>query len=321
MENEHCEWNVIKVEGDEYKRQTAKLKNVFNKAEFCETNRDKVDDIWYLLVRRRESIRFAMAVGIRGTEIYCPFSAPFGYPEEIKDGMSVEEYSIAGTLLDQYFKASNITRATIYFPPSFYDEKAIETWMNIFFYLGWRVETIDLSFGFHIPNIIDDYENKIEYSGKKNFRISQNAGLSFAKCENLEDKKEAYRIISVNRASKGYPLRMSEKHVLETMAVVPSSMYIVSCGEENVASALVYDVTSKAAQVVYWGDIPGHAEKKVINYLAYELLKVYNKRGFEYLDIGPATENGIPSFGLCRFKDTIGCERTTKYRLSKTYSD
>ena len=319
MSTEGKAWNVLKVEKEEYASHTIALKNAFNRADFCELNKNKVDEIQYLLIRKGESGRFALPVGLRGKEAFCPFSAPFSYPEEIKSGLGVDNYSEAGKVLDEYFAERGLTKATFVFPPSFYDKKALETWLNIFFYLNWRIETIDLSFGFHISDIVEDYEKKIAYNAKKNYRIAQNAGLLFHSCETLAEKKEAFRVISVNRASKGYPLRMTEEQVLKTMDIVPSEMYLVSAEEENVAAALVYTVTKSVAQVIYWGDVPGHSEKKSVNYLAYELLKIYRDKGMAYLDIGPSTENGVPNFGLCDFKDSIGCERSTKFRLVKEY--
>lgn len=37
----------------------------------------------------------------------------------------------------------------------------------------------------------------------------------------------------------------------------------------------------------------------------------------KYLDIGPSTENSIPNYGLCDFKESIGCRRSLKYTMVK----
>ena len=72
----------------------------------------------------------------------------------------------------------------------------------------------------------------------------------------MEDKQRAYNIIKINRESKGYPLKMTEKQVMDTITVVPAHLYIVSDGNEDVAAALIYDVADSIAQIVYWG---GHS--------------------------------------------------------------
>lgn len=314
-------WNVQRLDVQEFSDRTrGKLMNVFSQPIFSELNRSKVDDIWYLLVNKGGSSRFAVTMGIAGERALCPFSAPFGYPEAIKDGLGVDSYKEVGCVLDDYFANNGIKSVKFTFPPSFYDPRAIETWMNVLFYLGWSIETIDISFGFHIPTILENYDAQIARNARKNLRIAREAGLCLTHCETPAQKDEAYRVIKINRDSKGYPLRMTQMQVQQTMQVVSSNEYLISCENENIAAALVYDVTPSVAQVIYWGDVPGHSEKKSINYLAYELLKLYSQRGFEYLDIGPSTENGVPNYGLCDFKDSIGCQRTAKYSLVKTYT-
>jgi len=36
-----------------------------------------------------------------------------------------------------------------------------------------------------------------------------------------------------------------------------------------------------------------------------------------YIDIGPSTENSIPNYGLCEFKESIGCDISPKYTFYK----
>ena len=50
-----------------------------------------------------------------------------------------------------------------------------------------------------------------------------------------------------------------------------------------------------------------------MNYLAYSLFDYYADNGLRILDIGPSTEDGIPNYGLCEFKESIGCSVTMKY--------
>ncbi len=319
--NEKTNWRVEKTDINFFLKETQRsIHTVFNKAEFSELNKNKVDEIEYLLIYKKNSPRFAITFGRKKDTLSCPFSAPFGYMELLKGDMTVSDFEEAEKALEQYFDSIGIRKAMIVFPPSFYDHTVTETWINVLFNQGWRAEYIDLNFGFHIPEVIVDYENKIKYNARKNLRIAYKAQLGFRKCMTNDEKKEAYEVIRQNRLGKGYPLKMTLEQVLAAIEVVPSDMYLVTHGEKSIAAALVYEVTQKAAQVIYWGDIPGYSDKKTINFLSYELLKVYEQKGFEYLDIGPSTEFGLPNYGLCDFKDSIGCERTTKIRMSKCFN-
>lgn len=305
------------VNRDTYEKAAKNIINVFNTASFAETNRDKVDDILYVIVYKGNSPRFGCIFGKRGDEWFCPFSAPFGYIEPLKNEQVIEHFEEALRAIEDTALKLGCRKMHMTLPPAFYDCNVINSWYSIMMNNRWAHKYVDLNFSMNINSLINDYSSKIHYNARKNLRIAEEAGLSLMECQTVEDKKEAYRIIRVNRESKGYPLRMSEEQVMKTIEIIPAKMFIVSDGTNNVASALIYDVNDDKAQIVYWGDIPGVQDKKVINYLGYELLRIYNERKFIYLDIGPSTENGVPNYGLCSFKDSIGCDRTAKFALYK----
>ena len=313
---------IREVSFDEFKKYSKSSKVVFNSADFIDNNRKKVDEIKYLIIFKEFSARFFVSFGVKdGDYALCPFSAPFSYIEPIKSGMGINDYEEAIIALDEYFKELKISKAAVTFPPVFYDKNNITAWIQIMIRNNWKIDYVDISYGFCLREIMSDYQKKIARNARKNLRIALESNLSIVECVNEDDCRVAYQVIKINRESKGYPLRMTEKQVLQTMKIVPSKMFLVKDNDngDNVASALIYNVTNKVAQVIYWGDVPGVSKKKVINFLAYQLTKIYSEMGYEYLDIGPSTENGIPNYGLCDFKESIGCERSMKFKLYKEY--
>ena len=60
--------------------------------------------------------------------------------------------------------------------------------------------------------------------------------------------------------------------------------------------------------------------KFAINFLAYQLIQYYTKKGIKILDIGISTEDGIPNYGLCDFKESIGCFLSSKIIFTE-YND
>lgn len=313
------QWHVEKHDFDTFSMITKdKQKNIFNKALFSELNADKISDIIYMIIYKKGSARFALTMGIgHDNELRCPFSAPFGYPEETKPTQSISDYYHAAIAINKYVDQLESHNVSITFPPLFYDNEVITAWVNALAQNGWVIDYFEINYAFHIPEILENYETKIARNARKNLRIAEHSGLQIVNCINESEKREAYHIIKKNREAKGYPLRMTEEQVMKTINLVNSDMYMVSLESENIASALVYEVTDNILQVIYWGDVPGYSDKKPINFLAYELLKIYSGKGYEYLDIGPATEQGIADFGLCDFKDSIGCKRCLKIRMSR----
>lgn len=294
--------------------------NVFNSAMFCELNKSKVNELIYLCICKEKKPRFALAIGICNDVAKCPFSAPFAYPETIKKKMSLENYEEAIEAIEEYFKRKRIKEAIINFPPIFYDEEVISAWLNVLLRRGWSVDWVDISYSIFLKNqSLNDYMSSMDTNGRRNLKIADKQELSLRLCKNDDDIKLGYEIIEKNRNYKGYPLRMSLVQVMDTMQVVKSQMYIVESEGIGIAAALVYEINEKVAQLIYWGDIPGVTEKKSINFLARELFVIYRNRGYDYLDIGPSTEEGIPNYGLCAFKESIGCKRDLKFRMKKDY--
>lgn len=109
------------------------------------------------------------------------------------------------------------------------------------------------------------------------------------KCEDLNDKKQAYDIIRINRESKGYYLAMTYQQVLDTTKIIDHEFFLVTRNTIAIASAIVFHVTKEIVQVIYWGDIPDVGEYKPINYLAYELMKYYENTEIKKIDIGPSS--------------------------------
>lgn len=107
---------------------------------------------------------------------------------------------------------------------------------------------------------------------------------------------------------------MSLDEVMKTVAVIPADFMMLTLDGVDVAAAMIYYVTDKIVQVVYWGDRPGYSISRPMNMLAEKVVTHYSHIG-KIIDIGPASSLGEPSLGLCDFKESIGCETTLKPTL------
>jgi lipid II:glycine glycyltransferase (peptidoglycan interpeptide bridge formation enzyme) len=83
----------------------------------------------------------------------------------------------------------------------------------------------------------------------------------------------------------------------------------------DVAAAQLHKVTDSVMQVVYWGDAPGYDRMRPMNMLAPEVFGYCRDSGITTLDIGPSSDAGTPSEGLCSFKESLGCRATLKPRF------
>lgn len=299
--------------------QMVKPDVIFNSAKFNALNGYKVDRVRYLLFKDKK-YRFALCVGQRRDMFLAPFSAPFASFESLRSRWELLQLDEAVQCFDEFAEHEKISTARFTLPPPIYDETLTACLQNILLREKYTVRYQDLNFSINLTDSdIEHYSERLPANARKNLRIALSSGLDFRICTDIDDKRRAYDIIEQNRNFKGYPLRMTWEQVRDTIAIIPHEFFIVSRDKQDIAAAIVFQVTDKIAQVIYWGDIPNVSEFKPVNYLAYRLIQHYSGRGFKYLDIGPSTEDGIPNYGLCDFKCSIGCRVHAKFSSERKF--
>jgi len=179
---------------------------------------------------------------------------------------------------------------------------------------GFMISEVNLNYAFELDSFNESYPQRIWHNARKNLRISLTEGFNFEFCTSNEEKNLAYNIIQMNRASKGFPLRMTWPMVKETAQLI-SADFFIAYKEKSipVASAIVFHISEFVIQIIYWGDAPGYSELKPMNFLAFKVFEYYKNSNKRIIDIGPSTENSIPNYGLCEFKEGIGCRIDPKY--------
>lgn len=308
---------IEEIQAQTYANILSEFSYVYCTSEFNELNKYKVDMLRYLLFKNSKT-RFVLCAGMTGNKLLVPFSAPFSMLIEARKETDIEYYGQAISALLEYAYANQLMEIQITLPPLFYDERSISLLSNSLYNMKFTLSQFDLNFHLDLTQVYkSNYAELLPRNGRKNLRIAQSSTLNICLCTEMEELKEAYRIIQTNRNSKDRPLRMSFDQMVNTMSIVPHEVFIVDNENLKIAAAFVFHINTRIAQVIYWGDIPGHAEFKTINFLAYKLIQYYGEHGFEFLDIGPSTENSIANIGLCDFKESIGCKISPKWTFSK----
>lgn len=308
--------DIVEVSSQEYGNLFQNYTTVYNSPEFNDLNRAKVEEIKYLFFVKGK-IRLGLIAGIRGQSLLSPFSAPFGGFSCVKMDISLQDLLLAATTLESYAGNLGVEEISMTLPPQFYDDSTIAKIINTLYLSKFEIANIDLNYHFDLALFDENYSNMMWRNARKNLRIALKQGMIFRECASGEERKSAYDVIQANREAKGYPLRMSYKQVVETGGVIDSHFFLAEFKGSPVAAAIVFHVAPKIAQVIYWGDMPGNSSLKPINFLSYHLFEHFKEAGVGIVDIGPSTENSQPNFGLCEFKESIGCLISPKFSFRK----
>lgn len=301
---------ILEVDSKTYAQVISSPSHIFNSAAFNALNKSKCDAVYYLLFKDSK-VRLGIIFGVRNNILTSPFSAPFGGFEATSSDIRLQQIDAALQTLHQWATDRIFEGIKIGFPAFFYNSNMLNKVCSCLTRASYERSNVDLNYHFLTAKFDDNYEKEIWYNAQKNLRKGKTSGLTFEKI-NAADGAQAYAIIALNRRTRGFPLRMTFEQIEETSKVVDIDFFLVKREEIIVASAIVFHVAKDIVQVVYWGDLPDYSEFKTMNYLSFHLFQHYKNQGIKIIDIGPSSENSIPNYGLCEFKESIGCDILVK---------
>jgi len=297
----------------EYARHFASPCACYLRADFNRLNAGKVDAVRFFAFAPEDacsSYRLGISVGEKGDEWNSPYSAPFGGFTYSEDDMPVEQIDEALSSLVA-FTREKAKRLRIALPPSLYAKSLVSKTVSSMFRNGFTLCYTDLDFAFDLR---EPYESLLKKRmARRNLKTALASGFDFCREDSAEGRAVAYEVIRKNRESKHYDLKMSLDALERTSAVVDMDFFTLYQAGNPLAASIVYRVSPKIAQVIYWGDVPNDGKSRPMNMVAYKTFEFYREAGFEFLDVGPSSVEGVPNEGLCSFKETIGCFVDLKY--------
>lgn len=284
--------------------------HVYNTTEFNLLNAYKVESVHFLSFNDKKR-RIGIILGQRGKQLLSPFSSPFG-GFSFNKTQRLSYISMAVETLQEYAKSNGLTMR-IALPPLFYSPQQLAETANCLSRFG-KLRHLELNYHFPVCAFAQ-YDNIIERNAKKNLHRSLEEDFEFLTIDSKDQDNiaKAYDVIRRNRTERGFPLRMTFQDVERTIQTVRADFFLLKHNGYEIAAAQVFHVAQGIAQVIYWGDLREYSSLRPMNYLAYKLFEYYYKTGLKILDIGPSTEEGIPNYGLCDFKTSIGCVPSPKF--------
>ena len=314
-------WYIRRVTAEEYKSLVPDRRVFFNEPDFAELNREKVDEVYYLIFMRESSARFGLIAGRTGTEMRTPFSAPYSYPVSIIGESKLETIDAALEIYEEYCGELGVETIRFVFPPLFYDEHQLSGWVSAFYRKQYSFANIDLNFSLDLKklNVEEEaYGQMITQKGRKALRKARKSGLEVIRCETEEDLREAYEIIQIGHDAKGFPVHMTYEQLSDTLKLVDHDAFIVRKDGIGIVAEYLYRINDRIVQGIYTGTHPDYMDCNGMNLLTYYTIRYYGDLGFAILDKATAGKDSIPNYTLGNFKESVGCERSLKYTFEKT---
>lgn len=308
---------ATRLQADEYAAMFPDPLLVYSRTEFSELNRGKCDDLHYVAVSDANGrIRFGLTLGLKDGELRAPFSAPFGCIEETRP-QQLLYYVEAIAALREYAREYGC-RIRLTLPPDIYSTRS-QIAKQYLAALRGGAELLYTDYTYAMPLAQDmDVESLLTPQSRRKYRASVRAGLECRAYDASDDDAlaEAYRVVTINHESRGYPVHMTLDNLRSTIGrMVAGSVYIVTADGRSVASAINYHHPCGIVQGVYWGNIPEAAELRPMNNIAVSMSMDFARKGFRWFDLGPSSIAGVPDDGLCLFKESLGFSLFSKPTL------
>lgn len=292
----------------EYAEAFPEHRHIYASPQFIATVAGKVDAVRHFIGFDGNHPRMGIVLGYSGGQWRCPFSAPFGDIECRKPQALEHIYDFISEL--RHTLADDPISITL--PPAFYSPDHYAALTGV---LANFAKSTVWDYNYHYPlSQAADPEAYMNSQARNKYR---NALLHPYRFELTTDIDAAYEVIRQNRESKGYPLAMSLDQVKATVSPqgpVKADFFLLTDQEtgQHAAAAMAYHAAPGIIQIIYWGDAPGHAAARPMNLLPFRIFAHYREQGARIVDIGPSSSAGIPSPGLCRYKESIGCRLALK---------
>jgi hypothetical protein len=159
---------------------------------------------------------------------------------------------------------------------------------------------------------------KLNHSRRQRINKCRREGMTASEV-NSAMRRQVYEVILANRQRRGYPITMTYEAIQEMVAVFPRRLVFFGAfaGQEMIASSICVWVSPAVLYVLYWGDLDGWGNFSPVSLLIETIYDYARQNGCRVLDLGTASKDGRPNYGLLSFKHDLGCEESLKLTFVK----
>lgn len=295
---------LVELSPAQYSTAFPSTRTPYGSVGFNLLNAPKVDSLLFVAMKdTKQSFRLGMILGRRDTGLFCPFSAPFGELSYNKP-QKLETVCEFFRLLAAKYPDEKLS---VTLPPEIYDSEMQPKVVGALMNLGEARLTLDYNYHYRLADF-DEFERHLDGNARNHLNRALRENFVFAQ----SPLADAYTVISQNREERGYLLRMTLEQLLDTSKLIDIDCFTLNLDNKPVAAAIVYRLTPKIAQVIYWGHLGAYSDLRPMNLLAREVFGYYHDLGFEIVDLGPSSSDGELDLGLATFKESLDARLSFK---------
>jgi hypothetical protein len=280
---------------------------------FIEVNKHKVDEV-VRLIAEDEKVSMGLVGGIIDNTLRSPFSAPFGGFHFSHNQIHTGEIDRFMDLLKSYIVESGLKKVELKLPPDIYNLSTNAKTVNSLLRAGFLMSLPEITQWVDLEHFNGVYTNG---SARTKYNQAVKNGLSFNAISDPEAMQSAYNLIRQNRIDFNRPIYMTYNQLDEVNKLWPVDFFqVTDKADKMVASAILYRGHAKIIQAIFWADNESGRSLRAMDFCLINLWNHYKKLGYNFIDIGISTENGIPNEGLIRFKETHEAYSSARFSFS-----
>lgn len=238
-------------------------------------------------------------------------------------GMFVDRDPFSTTLADAIvastddaLKGLGIERTRVTLPPAAHEPGRHAEWMNTYLRRGYQALPPDLNFHVRVDGVT--LPDRMNSGNRTVVRTAERKGM-MARSLDPHERGRAYEVNVENRLRRGRPVTMSLDALLAMDAALPGAVrwFGVFAADRMIAASVCMRVSSEVLYVFYLGDVDGVAKLSPVTLLVAHVHEWCRAQSIALLDLGIATEGGVPNDGLMTYKRNLGFEVSPRYTLTK----
>lgn len=260
---------------------------------------------------------------IDGTTFVSGYSAGFGGPDFVRHKEQLEPIRHMLDYCVDSLKAIGIRKLIIRAKPTHYS--ASEPYLHFaLLQRGFSITDGNLNFFVDLSKFksIEDYVQAIKPTARAMLKPILKLNYQWICANNEAERKTAYETLDNNRKLTGASdLSLTYDYLSQLQETFPNHVhfYLMKINDAVVAASLMFQISCRQSQLMYWGDCARDTYPGVMNLVAYHTIHTGLEKKQDAIDLGPSASFKKNNYGAIAFKTNIGGQPNMRHTYTLSW--